>query len=884
MGKLANRDGKKGGRALPAVLLIITGLIFALAIAGFHPDDSLRFSTNPRIPPQHFLGKPGAVVSSHLLYYYGRASFLLVFFLFYASYALLRRSGVQKGSAAGADADPRKRAGQKKGPGSRPGPWEAAGTKKGKGEKKRAGPILLAFTTVVSSAGFFSLLRQSPLYEGGGVLGNLLYACAKNIKGPFVFALFFLPFFGVLFFLLKFPIAILSFMVKGLARRIRQRSLRPRGGASGGQVSGEGMGVFQRSGVDRAHYDAEGFDSKNGEGSIHASSGRPSAFPDEHGPEDCSPRAFINPGVEKAKRFLFGRRAGQAEEGKGFPLRFPGGIQSLIPSPGKKPPLIRKVVYPEGGPYPADDRLSPPASIFPGGRDIERNPVQEMRGRDAPRINPVSIPEKTPSRDAIERDSKGQYVLPIVNEKRIGIISSSMSGKPLPDSSLLKKSRFPNKKERERETQKKALELERTLRDFGIEARVIGITRGPVITRYELQPAPGVKLSRIVNLSDNIALSLSANGVRIEAPIPGRSAVGIEIPNDEREIVTFGDIINEANVQGDLPLLLGRNITGNVVVSDLTAMPHLLIAGATGSGKSVCVNSLIMSLLFLKRVEDVRFIMIDPKMVELKVYNGIPHLLTEVVTDPRNASKALRWVIREMEKRYIALDEHFVRDIKGYNQKVKEKMPYIIVIVDEFANLMAISQKDVEEAIIRLAAMSRAVGIHLIMATQRPSVDVITGLIKANFPYRIAFQVASKIDSRTILDSIGAEKLLGRGDMLFSPAGSMNIQRVQGAFITEDEVYKVVQELKKNGEPEYVEEIFADKGGEGLEYSEDDPMFDEAVEIVLKTKRASASFIQRRLKIGYNRAARLIELMEEKGIIGPQRGSKPRDIYVNGGE
>ena len=876
MGKLANRGGKKGGRALPAVLFIITGLIFALAIAGFHPDDSLRFSTNPRIPPQHFLGKPGAVISSYLLYYYGRASFLLVFFLFYASYALLRRSGVQKGPVAGADADSRRRAGQKKGPGSRAGLLEAAGTKKGKGEKKRAGPIFLAFTTVVSSAGFFSLLRQSPLYEGGGVLGNLLYACAKNIKSPFAFALFFLPFFGVLFFLLKFPIVILSFMVKGLARRIRQRSQRP-----GGPVSGEGMGVFQRAGVDRAHYDAVGLDSKNGGGSIHGSpdhpsSGRPSVFPDERGPEGRSPRAFINPGVEKARRFLFGRRADQAEEGKGFPLRFPRGIQSLIPSPGKKPPLIRKVVYPEGGPYPADDRLSPPASISPGGRGIERNPV--------------NIPEITPSRDAIERDNKGQYVLPIVNEKRIGIISSSMSSKPsaaggpLPDASLLKKSRFPNKKERERETQKKALELERTLRDFGIEARVIGITRGPVITRYELQPAPGVKLSRIVNLSDNIALSLSANGVRIEAPIPGRSAVGIEIPNDEREIVTFGDIINEANVQGDLPLLLGRNITGSVVVSDLTAMPHLLIAGATGSGKSVCVNSLIMSLLFLKRVEDVRFIMIDPKMVELKVYNGIPHLLTEVVTDPRNASKALRWVIREMEKRYIALDEHFVRDIKGYNQKVKEKMPYIIVIVDEFANLMAISQKDVEEAIVRLAAMSRAVGIHLIMATQRPSVDVITGLIKANFPYRIAFQVASKIDSRTILDSIGAEKLLGRGDMLFSPAGSMNIQRVQGAFITEDEVYKVVQELKKSGEPDYVEEIFSDKGGEGLEFSENDPMFDEAVEIVLKTKRASASFIQRRLKIGYNRAARLIELMEEKGIIGPQRGSKPRDIYMNGGE
>jgi S-DNA-T family DNA segregation ATPase FtsK/SpoIIIE len=267
-------------------------------------------------------------------------------------------------------------------------------------------------------------------------------------------------------------------------------------------------------------------------------------------------------------------------------------------------------------------------------------------------------------------------------------------------------------------------------------------------------------------------------------------------------------------------------------------------------------------------------------MVELKIYNGIPHLLTDVVTDPRDASKALRWVIREMENRYRLLDENFVRDIKGYNQKAKERLPYIVLIVDEFANLMAVSQKDVEEAVVRLAAMSRAVGIHLIMATQRPSVDVITGLIKANFPYRIAFQVASKTDSRTILDSIGAEKLLGRGDMLFSPAGSVHIQRIQGAYITEEEVQGVVQELKKDGAPEYIDDIFSDEHGEGPELAEDDPMFDEAVEIVMKTKRASASFLQRRLKIGYNRAARLIELMEEKGIIGPPRGSKPRDIYA----
>ena len=446
--------------------------------------------------------------------------------------------------------------------------------------------------------------------------------------------------------------------------------------------------------------------------------------------------------------------------------------------------------------------------------------------------------------------------------------------------SYLRKSAPINKKEQEKETERKALELERTLKEFGIEAKVIGIIRGPVITRYELQPAPGVKLSRIENLSNNIALNLSANGVRIEAPIPGRAAVGIEVPNETREIVTLGDIIDEADKRGELPLVLGKDISGKVVVSDLTSMPHLLIAGATGSGKSVCVNALIMSIISQKGPEDVRLLMIDPKMVELKIYNGIPHLLTEVVSDPRDAAKAFRWVLYEMENRYRLLDENHARNITGYNRKMSDKLPYIVIIVDEFATLMSISQKEVEEAVVRLAAMSRAVGIHLIMATQRPSVDVITGLIKANFPFRIAFQVASKTDSRTILDMIGAEKLLGRGDMLYAPAGSMHLQRIQGAFISEDEVHRIVEELRKKSSPEYVEDIFSFTQDERLEVDFDDPLFEQAVEIVVGTKRASASFLQRRLKIGYNRAARLIELMEEKGIIGPPRGSRPREIYV----
>lgn len=511
-----------------------------------------------------------------------------------------------------------------------------------------------------------------------------------------------------------------------------------------------------------------------------------------------------------------------------------------------KPPLISKVCFDTQG-----NIVSPRMETFAAGSGEHR----------AQKDSPVTPKPSKPSRP-------GPAPAPV----RVDPAREEM----------LKRSKVVNRKEREREAERKSRELEKTLGHFGIEARVIGFTQGPVITRYELEPAPGVKLSRIVNLSDNIALSLSAPGVRIEAPIPGRSAVGIEIPNEEREVVTLGDIIGEAKKSGALPLVLGKDIGGEIIVHDLTSMPHLLIAGATGAGKSVCVNSLIMSLLLQKSPDELKFIMIDPKMVELKIYNGIPHLLTEVVTDPRNASKALRWVIWEMENRYRKLDQYYTRDIKGYNAKASEKLPYIVVIVDEFANLMAISQKEVEDACVRLASMSRAVGIHLIMSTQRPSVDVITGLIKANFPYRIAFQVASKTDSRTILDFSGAEKLLGSGDMLFSPAGSMNISRVQGAYISEDELYEIVKSMKKGWDGDYELDILSEESGEKLTMDEDDPIFDEAVEVVLKTKRASASFLQRRLKIGYNRAARLIELMEEKGLIGPPRGSKPREIYADG--
>ncbi len=442
-------------------------------------------------------------------------------------------------------------------------------------------------------------------------------------------------------------------------------------------------------------------------------------------------------------------------------------------------------------------------------------------------------------------------------------------------------------------TRQAAVVLRETLAEFHINAEVTGIRKGPVITLFELLPAPGVKLSKIVNLSDNIALRLAASSVRIVAPIPGKHAVGIEVPNRHRAIVSFRELIENEGLNGkkmEIPVMLGKDIAGEAQAIDLIQTPHLLIAGSTGSGKSVCVNSIILSILYKRSPDDVKLILIDPKIVELKLYNDIPHLMTPVITEPKRAYQALQYCIYEMERRYSMLDKLGVRDIRSYNRRIKErnlmqeKIPYIVVIIDEFADLMALTGKELESTLARLAAMSRAVGIHLVLATQRPSIDVITGLIKANIPSRIAFMVASKMDSRIIIDAVGAEKLLGRGDMLFASAWDPFPVRLQGAYISEEEVEKAVEYVKTLGEPEYIdEEIFFDDEEEESEASlfdqdGDDPLMDKALEIVMQAGKASASYLQRRLKIGYNRAARLVELMEERGIVGPANGSKARDI------
>ncbi len=460
-------------------------------------------------------------------------------------------------------------------------------------------------------------------------------------------------------------------------------------------------------------------------------------------------------------------------------------------------------------------------------------------------------------------------------------------------------------------------QVELKLKDFGVDVKVVAVHPGPVITRFELDPAPGIKGNQIINLSKDLARSLAVVSVRIVDVIPGKPYIGLEIPNENRELVTLGEILNTnqyESISSPLALALGKNISGVPVVTDLDKMPHLLVAGTTGSGKSVALNAMILSLLYKSTASEVRMIMIDPKMLELSVYEGIPNLLSPVVTDMKEAANALRWCVAEMERRYKLMAKLGVRNISGYNRKVTEaidkgqpisdpfyipvtdedeipyleKLSFIVVVIDELADMMMTTGKKVEELIARLAQKARAAGIHLILATQRPSVDVITGLIKANIPCRIAFQVSSKVDSRTIIDQMGAEQLLGHGDMLFLPAGTSNPERIHGAFVSDEEVHKVVDNLKSLGRPEYNEDILRgpNEGGAdaipGLDVpsEEMDPLYDDAVRIVIETRKPSISYIQRRLKVGYNRAARIVEEMEKSGLVGPLESNGSREILI----
>ena len=431
-------------------------------------------------------------------------------------------------------------------------------------------------------------------------------------------------------------------------------------------------------------------------------------------------------------------------------------------------------------------------------------------------------------------------------------------------------------------------QLEQKLKNFGVSGKVVGISPGPVVTTYEYSPAPGIKINKIVSLADDLALGLRAQSVRVIGSVPGKSALGIEIPNEVRQVVYIRDLLASEHFhshKAKLGIVLGLDVIGQPTIADLARMPHLLIAGATGAGKSVAINAIIASILFNATPEEVRFLMIDPKRIELSGYEGIPHLLHPVVVEPKLASRALLWAVREMERRYRLLEEAQVKSFDSYNSSAVDKLPYIVVIVDELADLMMVASKDVETAIARLAQMARAAGIHLILATQRPSVDVLTGLIKANFPTRIAFKVASKVDSRTILDTSGAEHLLGMGDMLFMPPGSPSIQRVHGAFISEQETAELVTFLKKQGAAVYDDSVIEQIENDGNltdsgSNSDYDERYDEAVSLVCESGQASISMIQRRMRIGYNRAARIIEMMESEGIVGPPDGAKPREVLA----
>ena len=442
--------------------------------------------------------------------------------------------------------------------------------------------------------------------------------------------------------------------------------------------------------------------------------------------------------------------------------------------------------------------------------------------------------------------------------------------------------------------------LEKKLEDFGVHGKVVAVSPGPVITTFEYEPAPGVKINKIVNLSDDLALALRAISIRIVAPIPGKAVIGIEIPNSDRAMVRFKEIVASSDFDksgSNLPLCLGKDIVGNPVVAELDKMPHLLIAGATGTGKSVALNSMICSILYKSTPEEVKFIMVDPKRIELSSYNGIPHLITPVVVDAKKATNALFWAIREMERRYELLSQKNTRNVRQYNKKIEkekksgeegklQKLPYLVIVIDELADLMMLASRDVEVTLTRLAQMARAAGIHLILATQRPSVDVLTGIIKANFPTRLTFQVSSKTDSRTILDTNGAENLLGSGDMLFLPPGTAKLQRIHGAYISEDELNRITQFLKAQEKPEYDENVTAAATNDetSSEEQEYDERYDDAVALITKKRQASISMIQRHLRIGYNRAARIIEVMEKDGVVGPSDGVKPREVLVTGYE
>jgi S-DNA-T family DNA segregation ATPase FtsK/SpoIIIE len=583
--------------------------------------------------------------------------------------------------------------------------------------------------------------------------------------------------------------------------------------------------------------------------------------------------------------------------------------------------VSRKMVVPKAEDPLADKARSTPAPL------VKTTPEPVVPAKAAPIIpagkSPVSKPATDPKALAV---AAGKLELNIVKPEetkkaKVTLPQSDDKDYEFPPLRLLREQIKPDSLNSEEEHRQNAENLLRILSEFGVEVSLGEIHVGPVITRYEVVPAAGVRVEKISGLDKNIALGMRAQSVRILAPIPGKAAVGVEVPNQKATPVGMREILESEDWVGakaELPIALGKDVSGKPLVSDLSKMPHLLIAGATGSGKSVCINSIVASILYSKSPKDVRLIMVDPKVVELKIFNTLPHMLIPVVTEPKKVPGALKWLLSEMEQRYQIFAKVNVRNIAGFNNRKKdpkaefppmesqaelegvaeeieipERLPYIVAIIDELADLMMIAPAEIETSIARLAQLARAAGIHLIIATQRPSVNVITGVIKANLPSRIAFQVASQVDSRTILDTKGADTLIGRGDMLFSPPGSSRLVRAQGAFVADEEVHEIVEFLKRNGPPQYAQSVQQqidraakeddedEDGGADDDMGDDGELFAQAYDVLKSTRRASTSMMQRRLRIGYNRAARIMDLMEQKGIVGPENGSSPREILVD---
>ena len=544
---------------------------------------------------------------------------------------------------------------------------------------------------------------------------------------------------------------------------------------------------------------------------------------------------------------------------------------------------------PAAEPEPEPER---PASVIRNTYREEQVPTFAVPAKEEPQPEPE--PEK-PAVTIFDSADKIAAAAPAQQSAAYEPVAQAASSYQLPPLEILDTPKASDPSTYQKDIMDQCAVLEQTLADFKVRARVVAVTRGPSVTRFELEPAAGVKVSSVVNLADDIALRLAAPGVRIEAPIPGKSAIGIEAPNTKNDPVCFREVVEAGSVRNakeHLCIGLGKDISGDIISADLAKMPHLLVAGSTGSGKSVCINTIIAGLLYRATPDEVKLILVDPKVVELSNYNGIPHLLTPVVTEPKKAASALHWAVAEMERRYKAFADSRVRDIKTYNAQADEKMPYIVIIIDELSDLMMVAKVDVEDAILRLAQKARAAGIHLILATQRPSVDVITGIVKANIPSRIAFAVSSQTDSRTIIDMGGAEKLLGKGDMLFYPMGYNKPVRVQGAFVSDDELNKIVDFIIKQSIPvNYSEEVTeqeleCDNKGHNAEDAgsnapAEDELFEDALSLVLDMGQASSSMLQRRFRIGYTRAARLVDTMEELGIVGQSVGSKPREVIMS---